>query len=250
MKIASLVFGEYRTFDTVVKTWNVLNYDNIDFYFSTWDSSSEYSEKLNIKKEFEVTKNMILNHIPSATIKLDSMKTWKDGSINNFYWPNHYQWKELYKMVTESNTTYDIIILHRMDCYLYIHDLLNILKNIRKNTIYNLIPMHKNPSDKWWTADTFFIAQGSTMLEFLKNMPDYMEDSHVELAEYLIKSPISVSSYEYNIFSNIVRDNMKYIFDDYFKQNPNRPLFKDMYFKYLIDVFEKNLHGRLEEQYK
>ena len=46
MKVAVLVFGEYRTFETAIKTWNCKFWDDVDYYMSTWDYSIEPMDRV------------------------------------------------------------------------------------------------------------------------------------------------------------------------------------------------------------
>ena len=70
MKVAVLIYGMCREFDIAVKSWGVLNNFDCDFYFSTWNKSRQINENLGYRREFNVDKNMILQHYPNATIDI------------------------------------------------------------------------------------------------------------------------------------------------------------------------------------
>ena len=70
MKVAVLVYGMLREFDTAVKTWNFLNHPDFDFYFSTWSESYQINKNLNIDIREEITEDMITKHIPNAKISI------------------------------------------------------------------------------------------------------------------------------------------------------------------------------------
>jgi hypothetical protein len=248
MKVASLIYGEYRTFETAIKAWNILDYDNIDYYVSTWDRSREQSIKLNYNNDFKVDEDMISKYLPSAKISLKNHSIWDEGTLEDYFWPAHYHWKCLYEMVEKSKIKYDIIILHRLDCYLYLHEFVNLINNLDSNTLYSLMPIHKNHNNDWWSADTFFMGNSDVMLDFLSKTPKYMDDPHVELAYFIKSLKYSCISHP-DMYSNIIRNTMTTYFDNYFKNNKTL-LFNDEYFKYFLQVYEKNIHGRLESEYK
>ena len=47
-KIAILIAGEYREFETAFKSWKFQDHFNVDYYIATWETSYQFNEKLNI----------------------------------------------------------------------------------------------------------------------------------------------------------------------------------------------------------
>ena len=123
MKVAVLVFGEYRTFETAIKTWNCKFWDDVDYYMSTWDTSIEPMDRVKhlvtTKWKTDVDENFIKNNLPNVNLKITN-------SNSKEYIENHdtnkmiYHWKILYDMVISSGKEYDCIFLVRPDTYFFI----------------------------------------------------------------------------------------------------------------------------------
>ena len=74
MKVAVFVYGEYRDFDILVKTWDFLKDLDCDVYMSTWDYSYQENHILGYFVEKQVTENMILDYVPNAKFKIINEK--------------------------------------------------------------------------------------------------------------------------------------------------------------------------------
>ena len=59
MKLAILICGEFRTFDLGYKTFGIFDKLNPDYYFSTWEKSSEIYEDKGINHVIDVTEDTI-----------------------------------------------------------------------------------------------------------------------------------------------------------------------------------------------
>jgi hypothetical protein len=96
MKLAVLVYGMYREFDIVVKSWDFLNNIDSDVYFSTWDTSKQKNIRLGITIDEEVTEERIKKHIPNATTSVQSENKFTELSNSQKLM---YHWKNCLKMV-------------------------------------------------------------------------------------------------------------------------------------------------------
>ena len=67
MKIAALVYGEYREFEKAVKSWDIFKNLDIDYYFSTWNTSQQTCKDLGIDKKIDVNHEMINNFYPNIS---------------------------------------------------------------------------------------------------------------------------------------------------------------------------------------
>jgi hypothetical protein len=250
MKVAFLLFGQYRTFNTSVKTWNILNHKNIDVYISTWDKTTDRSKKSDVKKSsYDIDESMFRKYFPNAKINIEPYETWETDISTKYEYAIHYHWKKLYNMVLHSCVKYDLIILNRLDCYFYFHDFLNEIKNINANKLHLINSMHFNTEVKrWFATDVFFMGSYTIMMKFLKNLPKIV-DPHFDLGDY-IHNQSYPSGHNTNVYCRILRPNMINYFETYFKKNTYPPQIKDREFWLHAMNFDKNIHYELEQQFK
>ncbi len=182
MKVAILIFGEYRTFETAVKTWNCRFLDDVDYYMSTWDTSLGNSSTLPRHLDIPLWENtpdedFIKSTLPNVTLEMtnaDSLHYTENHDTNKMV----YHWKKLYDMVMASEKQYDCVFLVRPDTYFFIHD--NLFSKSKENTLYTISKVTKTTAH-----DIFFFGYGNIVLDFLKNVPNKIDDVHIELANYL-----------------------------------------------------------------
>lgn len=231
MKIAVLIFGEYRSFESVVNTWNCRFWeDDVDFYMSTWDYSYEPVERfryiLDFKDERWANESFIKDKLPGVNLKIHGADTdvyLKEHDTNKMI----FHWKTLYNMVQESNIEYDCIFMVRPDCLFYIQP--EFFESTRKDVLYT-----EHIQDNG-VADIFFFGWGDIVLEFLKNCPNKIDDPHTELLEYLQNDfkydfvgchgevAMTIPGWHYRLMrSNMVHhfDYLKESNEDLFKENP------------------------------
>jgi len=180
MKVAVLIFGEYRTFEAAVKTWNCRFWDDVDYYMSTWDTSFQTATSNTTHLDTpiiqnEVDINFIENTLPNVKLKITNSNT-KEYIENNDTDKMIYHWKTLYNMVIDSGKEYDCIFLVRPDTYFFIQP--SFFEITKRNILYSASEVNKE------APDIFFFGYGNLVLDFLKNVPN-MNDIHTELADYL-----------------------------------------------------------------
>jgi hypothetical protein len=253
MKIALLLFGQYRTFETTVKTYNILKHDDVDVFVYSWNKSFDTSIEKNITQEIDVSKQMITKYIPNANIILEDYSNWKTDPCNKYNYAIHYQWKRLYEMILSSKKIYDYVFLCRMDCYFYFHDFINNLKSIKPKTLYLLHNLHKNIDksnenyNRWFAVDILFLGEYSTILNFLKYLPN-IKDPHFDLGDYIKNSKYFSYDSSQFCYSNIVRSNMVSFFNHFFEQNLDNNQNDDFYL--FCQSFDKYIQPVLEKEFE
>jgi len=228
LKVAILIFGEYRTFESVVHSWNCRTWDNVDYYMSTWDYSLEPVERkrfiLDWKDEKWANAEFIKKMLPNVTLKIHSNK-------DKNYQENHdtnrmiFHWKTLYNMLLDSNNNYDAIFMVRTDSMFYIKP--SFFKTTLKDTLY------VSTIENYGVGDTFFFGYNDVILKFLKNYPDKMDDPHGELREYLDdkfkNNYISVFQNKIveGVYFKIIRSNSTRPFDYYTNDDNKKDLLSE-----------------------
>lgn len=226
MKIAIVIFGEYRTFDYTFPFWKT-DVD-CDYYFSTWDTSGDirkfiykdinkinysskhpYGLKENTNKTplyFKVTEKMIREKLPNCKIRLHNSLYSCKGNVDATL-----HMKTGIDMVIDSNVKYDYIFLVRPDVILNLKkEDINKINNI-KNTLFHCgvdmttsndfdekYELNKNSGIKYpvdilnnsfWINDLWWFGEPHVIIPFIKKLP-YFEKPHSQIAYYIWKEKI------------------------------------------------------------
>lgn len=188
MKIAVLIAGEYREFNRAFKFWefNKLS-DCVHYYFSTWDISTEYNEKLNINISEKITTEKINDVLLCFDSKIDN-KNDVDYLFTNKLMLN--RWHSVLDLMLKSNILYDVVILIRPDL-VFKNDLTlwdKFLNQIEDNCIYGYIGQsNENLRNNFHMQDVILIGKYREMLK-LKNIDQDIQtisdhsNIHVHLA--------------------------------------------------------------------
>ena len=182
-KIAVLVCGQLREFNIGVKSWGCLFDLNCDFYFSTWNKSSQSKFKwldTFVNDETYVNKDMITDKIPNANVSVldedeyDYIHKVTDKQILH--------WKNALKMCVNSNIEYDVIIVTRPDGFLDLPNLVKHINDLKDNEIKTMI----NTPPKWF-YDIFFMGKSNTIKTFIENIKESeITYIHEDLYKHLI----------------------------------------------------------------
>jgi hypothetical protein len=190
-KTALIISGEYRTFETVVKFWNIP--DNYDLYFSTWDYSNETRKYWASKEDG----NWKINSVPFLT-------TNEQGIVSSF--GEEYQQHSSYSYnLTQTQWIYNyeienrfpesirkkskVIKIHPHDIYInsefndfrsQIYHWKYLLTEIEKNwDDYDSIMFYRIDSIIWinegsfeWFEENTLVTPSSTNLNNWKNYQD------------------------------------------------------------------------------
>lgn len=224
MKTAVLVYGEYREFDNVVDSWKILDRLNCDFYFSTWNKSKQNNNKLGIKREFDVTPDMILKYYPDAVI--DILNKESISELDDM-WGNgvkiYHHWKNCLKLLKDSKKKYDFILIIRPDLFLTLN------KNYTLFPIKLLSKIYKKNSlfvggdivTNTMVSDVFIFGSYDVLEKLLNDSNDFGGDIHYELFNYINNSKIEFIHTNLFIKTDIVRPNV------FFNKNANDCVFDE-----------------------
>lgn len=220
MKIAILLFGEYREFESSIKTFSLFDKYSPEYYVSTWNTSDDGFVKQNVNE------SKIKNFLPQANVSISENLETPDNEQKL-----HYHWRTLIKKLEESNKKYDVVILSRIDYYIenLKHEIFETI--IEENIIF--VPSGKGFNIEYNAPiidDNFFVGTQTSICKFINELPYETMPSHVGIAKSMINSKIQIE--ETDLFFNtfIIRSNMKdYLNDDGF--------FDEMYYK-MYDDFQ------------
>ncbi len=187
-KIAVLISGEYREFEIAHKSWEFINNPNVDFYFSTWEVSTQKNDKLGIQVKENITESVIRKYLPNCkNIDIGSSSLLKMvNKTNNQRMVN--RWLKSIEMVEASGIHYDICIVIRPDLFLtYNSDVFyKFLDTIEDNCLYLL----SDPSIGYWVQDFMLIATKNSITNLMKLPINELEEEkniHTWLAKELVK---------------------------------------------------------------
>ena len=195
MKIAVLVFGEFREFENAHKSWTFLNHIDYDLYLSTWNISHEINEEyLNINLCEDVTPDRILKYFPNAIINIDNPIT------SSYSTKITYHWRKLFNMVDISGKEYENVILIRPELMIKENgELYKIINSkITDPFIYNLSGIiHYKPPVFLYVQDVFFIGNYKLMKDIFLSFtpPDVTyKDIHFHLSKHFINNDVYIET--------------------------------------------------------
>lgn len=202
MKVAALVIGEYREFKIAVNSWNFKKYDYIDYWISTWDTSTQGSivEKVNEESFTEYLSNIKDIGIHSSE-HINYHRGIVDGPLN-WRWHWMYAQEKLEETIKSQNLKYDYVLIVRPDVWIENDDDFlskSFLEDIKDGTIYSL-PMGK-PSNEV-VNDLLFYGKFNTMMEFISKSK-YRPTEHINLGKVVFNNFKSELNYKLDV--SIVR---------------------------------------------
>jgi len=188
MKIAVLIAGEFREFERAFKYWefNKLS-DQVHYYFSTWDISTEYNEKLNINLCEKITEEKINNVIKCFAVSIASKECISYVYTNQLMLN---RWHTALDLMLSSNIIYDVVILLRPDL-VFKNDFIlwdKFLSEIENDCIYGFIGSNVNLRNDFHMQDVILIGKYEVMIK-LKQIPEDIQHSsydsniHLHLAK-------------------------------------------------------------------
>ena len=210
MKIAILTYGEYRTAETAVPTWNILdtNHD-IDVYVHTQTKSDDRP----------ISENEITKLFKNPKIWLEKRDEYRFDPEPRDIHLNFRSFRFLYKKIIESGNKYDFIIVNRLDSTMYLNDVNAFLENYDKNTLYTL--NEKLSFENPFIQDHYFMGSGNLILEFLKNLPSpkLMMDSHHDFGRYILSTNLKNKQYDGMVCFHVRPNQIKLINSINWKDN-------------------------------
>jgi hypothetical protein len=235
MKVAVLLFGEYRQFEYSIQSLKVFDDFETDFYVSTWDYSSEVVEELNIKIQKNISIDDVTKFLPKAKV---SIKHDSDLIIDKM----QFHWNVLKNLVEQSQKNYDILILKRIDSFLYDFDKQKFLETEFNGSIFvNSYYYHEEES--WWSDDNIFISDKETLFKFIDLVPEHYR-THFGIGDVLFNNNFDVKIINFLNYY-ILRPNMIHLIsDDYqkslLKLKSNYEILHQNYFRIKYPEFNKN----------
>ena len=217
MKIAILTYGEFRTAEYAVSTWNILKTNHeIDIYVHT-QTESISKNKLVHKN---ITEEDVKKLFPNCKIWMEKRNEFQLDSSPRDIHMNFRSFRFLYKKLLESNKKYDFIIVNRIDTTFLLDDVETFLDNFDKNAIYTLRP--NITYDDSFIQDHFFMGSSNVILSLLENLPspDKLIHSHEDFGKYILS--LNFKNLQTKSLSLHVRENQI----DFFKNINLKSFFK------------------------
>jgi hypothetical protein len=169
MKIAVLFCGEYRQFDIAIKSFDFLNDLDCDYYFSTWNISTQKNVNLNIDITESITEEMILDYLPNVDIDIVDLNSHPNLDSNTKKMIFH--WKNALRMVRDSGKDYDIILLTRPDSFLRINFPVGDFNQMtKKDRIYGIDRISLVGNNTFTMDDTFIVGNSEIIGSFVDTL--------------------------------------------------------------------------------
>lgn len=172
-KIAILIAGEYREFETAFKSWTFQEHFDVDYYIATWGTSYQHNERLKIQIKESIKKENILKIIPNCK-GIDIVSNLqhyllKLNSSNSRLMIN--RWFSVIQLMNKDNAVYDAVILTRPDlCIKYNYTSIeNLISQLQDNTIY--LPSFDKTTSRFFVQDQLLFGSQKA-IEKLLLLPD------------------------------------------------------------------------------
>lgn len=204
MNIAVLISGEYREFEIAYPSWSFDKCGKVDYFFSTWNTTSEVNDNLNINIHETVTIDRIQQFLPITNYIISEPNT----MFNQQKMMN--RWHEGLKLIQNSGKKYDVIVVIRPDLYTEFNESLRqFIYDIEPNTIYCHCDFFKNEVRN--VMDQLFIGDSKSIFKLLDidyTSPDLKDNTNIHdfLADCFNKLYTSVKLIPFERFY-IVRSN-------------------------------------------
>lgn len=227
MKALLILYNEFRTFRTTVKTYNILNEIDCDVVVFTQKGNA--------------TKSEILELLPNSEIYMEDLDEYKNMKSNHISPSKHAFFK--IKEYLNKVSGYDLVFVNRMDSTMFINNLTSFIKNFDKQKIYLNQEIVKSENDNmWFVPDHFYAGSEEVIKYFFKNFNDEI-DTHSQTAHYLESLPFNCGIWEDGMYSIHLRPNM----EDFINKNINENEFGNKIFNWL---FVDKEHKILEWEWK
>jgi hypothetical protein len=186
MKLAVLIFGEYREHELAVKTWDFLNHFECDIYYSTWNKSIQHDDKLGIRIEEIITEEKIKSIFPNAVTSILDYDEYLGKFVNNAG-RLYFHWEILLGLLKNSGKEYTHVMLIRPELYIrnFGEDYSTWEGKIDPNALVSNEPIRLIHVNTYFCPDWFFLGNYNTVVSFLENLPKGMY-FHEDLAAYII----------------------------------------------------------------
>ena len=205
-KAAILIHGMYREFAQVRDKWcDIEQFYDCDYYMSTWDTSSQRYQDSEEDKTFDVTPNMITDYLPNCVFDILNQKKLFPIKASNSQNYMFFHWKNVYRLMEESNKKYDIVFLIRADAPLTIQTFDNKWLNDWIDTHPDILYSHSHMfvyqvrPFLFHASDDFHAGSPEIMSKLIKTMPDMTDINirlreHIDLAAHIISMGLCPSS--------------------------------------------------------
>ncbi len=193
MKVALLIAGELREFETAKNFWPFLTIPNLDIYISTWSTSVNH-DPINNKKITEIIEEDTLSKsLNFKKIIIENLPTSEACGIHLYL----YKIRGLIETVIAENIDYDIVIVIRPDLIFTVFpscDLVeHILTNVKQDDIIHTITNKWKVADTKLATDVIYIGTINTFKKFLNFIPNHPLDhiptlAHTDIHSFIGKS--------------------------------------------------------------
>jgi hypothetical protein len=227
MKVLLVLYNEFRTFETTLKTYNIFNHADVDVIVHTQGT--------------EIIKEKIKAKLPNSIIYLEDIDAWKNFKTKNHKSPTKHSFFKIKEILNSLDKHYDLICINRMDSTMYINEIESFLKNYNKNKIYIHQEIIKDKSD-WFVPDHFFLGTHESIKYFFDNFTDDI-DSHDGVAKYLDALPYENGIWEQGLYSIHIRPNMEVFINENINSDFSNKFFHWMYVDMEHKVLEAEWKG-------
>jgi len=208
-----ILYGEYRTFETVLPQLKKL--DEVAIIFSTWDKSTNGAApgEVNAYKEFnlkETNIDLIQKKLPNLKLLVNKSNPHESKSV---VWKIVYHWKTALKHIKNG---YDKVFVHRCDMVSNWETVLDL--DLEDNILYLDCHDDENWEGKLWINDMFFYGKGNVVINFIESITGPLENLEPPKIHKVLLDTIFNNKIKYKKTTLIKFRLVRWYLEDFFKE--------------------------------
>lgn len=192
MKLAVLLFGDYREFEKASISFNVFKDVDVDYYISTWDKTTYYDEEYNAQVK-HINKELFNNFLNPTPVFISTLKE-EDYNELDYTQKMIKHWKVLGEALSNSTKTYDSVLLLRIEFYVHNFNPQALFSEGNDNKLHIALGGLRKEGSEYTVADVCHSGSKKIILEYINLLPIYPAlVSHIDFGRILHTSKLEVA---------------------------------------------------------
>lgn len=190
-KVAVLLFGDYREFETASSCYEVFQDLDVDYFVSTWDKTTSYNEYFETKLE-SITEERINRFLPSDAVFTSILDESKFDYLD-FSQKMVKHWKVLAEALKESKQHYDIVCLLRIEFYIDYFNCNTFIEEGTSNKLHIDFKGLEVIDGLYLIGDRYHVGSPELILKYIDMLPlNNTLDSHIDFGSIVKWSTLSI----------------------------------------------------------
>ena len=217
MKLAVLLFGDYREFEKASISYEVFKDHDVDFFISTWKHTTSYDSSYNTSTK-EITLKNFNKFLPKEP---EFASIVEESSFPDFDFTQKMikHWKILGEELKTKKEKYTAVLLVRIEFYITHFDFNQIIEEAKDGKLHVIYGGLTKTDDGYFVNDISHSSSMEIMLQYIDMLPlDPPMVSHTDFGNLLFKSEIQVADQK-SVFGRLLRPTTSNFLTNHHKEN-------------------------------